>query len=178
MARILVLGLLVSGSAFAAPRLFPQPSLLTLAPEVEVVEPPARVLLATGAAAAMFSAPAALMLSSWVGRGSNNLIGALVPAMLVALLVPTAAVVFSEWLRAERDAPGRFRWLPALASALVVQLGLIVGAVLLGVSGVTAAGVALFTLADVVALPTVTTAMMSWTQRPVVASVPVLSGNF
>ena len=197
MARsLLLLILLAAPLTLATPRLFPQPSLLSLAgPDLKAgvdSAPRPRLLLATGAAAALFVTPAALMLGGWAGTWSNNLLGALLPALLIALLLPPLAVVFSEWTLANRGAPGTFRWVPALAVALVTQLALIGGAVLLGVSGVSAAGIALFTLADVVALPTVTTAMLRWTQRPdsvtselqrasgdrLTVSVPVLSGSF
>ena len=182
MARTLMLGALFASSlTFASVRLFPQPSVLTLSPltpELKVSEPKAKLLVATGAAAALLATPASLMLGSWVGNGSNNLLGALVPAMLIVLLVPTLAVLFAEWRAAERAAPGRFRWLPALAVALLTQLAVIAGGVLLGVNGVSGAGIALFTLADVLALPTVTTALLNWTERPPTISVPVLSGTF
>lgn len=179
MARLLLLGLLLCCStAFASIRLFPQPSLLTLAPSLEVVEPAPKVLVATGAAAAFFVAPAALMLGGWLGSLSNDFYGAALPALLVALLLPPLAVVFAEWLTADHAAPGRFRWLPALGAVLLTQLVMIAGAVLLGVSGVSASGAALFTLADVVALPTVATAVLHWTERPGALLVPVISGSF
>ena len=81
-------------------------------------------------------------------------------------------------MAAERIAPGRFRWGPALGVALVTQLAILAGGVLLGVSGTSASGAALYTLADTVALPTVTTAMLRWTERPAAASVQLISGNF
>ncbi len=179
MARFFLLGLLVASTAGAAsPRLFPETPLGAVVPELKAEEPRAAVLVATGAAAAMFVTPGSLMLGTGVGKVSNNLYAAALPALLITLLLPPLAVVFTEWLAAERVAPGRFRWGPALAVALVTQALVLTGGVLLGVSGTNASGAALYTLADTVALPTVTTAMLRWTERPVAPSATLLSGNF
>ena len=115
MARILTLVLVCSATAAtAAPRLFPQPSMLTLLPDAALTEaPPADphvpTLVASGAAAALFSTPAALLLGAWVGTLSNNLYAALIPSLLIAGLVPSIATVVTEWMVAERSGKGRFR---------------------------------------------------------------------
>lgn len=182
MARALALGLLVlSTSAFAAsPRLVPQRSLLTLLPEahVEQTAPHTPTLVASGMAAALFSTPAALLLGSWVGSLSNNLYAALVPALLIAGLVPSIATVVTEWMVAERSGKGRYRLIPTLVVTFLVQLGLMAGGILLGVNATQGSGVAVMTLASVVVLPTVTTAMLRLTERSPSVVVPVVSGNF
>ena len=179
MARLSALALLLAGSVgFGSPRLFPELPLLSQTFELKVVEPRTEVLIATGAAAAFFVAPASLLLGTGVGKVSNNLYLAALPALLITLLLPPLAVVFTEWLAADRVAPGRFRWGPALGVAFLSQALVMAGAILLGVSGTSSAGAALFTLADAVALPTATTAMLKWTERAPTPSVPLISGNF
>jgi hypothetical protein len=179
MVRPFLLVLLLAGcTAAASPRLFPEVAPFSLAPELKAEEPRAEVLVATGAASSFFATPGTLLLSSGLGKVSNNLYAAALPSLLLTLLLPPLAVVFSEWMAAERVSPGRFRWLPALGVAVLTQALLIAGAALLGVSGTNSGGVALFTLADVVALPTVSTAMLKWTERSPAVNVPVVAARF
>ncbi len=186
MTRFLVLGLLTlsSVSLAATPRLFPQPSVLTLlTPDVEltepkVTEPHVPTLVATGAFAALISTPIALIAGAGVGKLSNNLYAALIPSLLTTLLIPPLAVVITEWLVAERSGKGRFRLIPTLLVAVVAQGAIMAAGIFLGANGTTGSGIALVTLASAVVLPTVTTAMLKGTERAPVVTVPVLSGNF
>ncbi|MBS1149139.1 MAG: hypothetical protein H6Q89_837 [Myxococcaceae bacterium] len=186
MIRLLALGLLTLGSvSFAAsPRLFPQPSVLTLlAPEVALTEPQIRephvpTLLASGAFAALIATPLALAVGAEIGKGPKDLYAALVPSLLTTLLIPPLAVVLTEWMVAERTGKGRFRLVPTLLVAILGQAAIMGAGVLLGVNATTGAGVAVITLASAVVLPTATTAMLKLTERPPAVSVPVLSGNF
>jgi hypothetical protein len=185
MTRILALGILtLSSVSFAAqPRLFPQPSVLTLlAPEVvaeqKVAEPHVPTLLASGAFAALLATPIALIAGAEIGKGPNNLYAALIPTLLTGLLVPPLAVVITEWLVAERSGKGRFRLIPTLLVAVVAQAAIMAAGIFLGANATTGSGIAVMTLASVVVLPTVATAMLKVTERPPAVTVPVLSGNF
>lgn len=188
MARLLTLGLLLAATAsFAASnRLIPQRSLLTLMPDSDVTgasaatvpEPHIPTLVASGAAAALFSSPVALALGAWAGTLSNNLYAALLPALLIAAIVPSVATVVTEWMVAERSGKGRFRLIPTLLVTFVAQLGLMAGGLFLGVNATNGSGIAIMTLASTVVLPTVTTAMLKVTERAPIVSVPVVAGNF
>lgn len=186
MFRLATLGLLLLSTAAlaASPRLIPQRSVLTLLPDAaleaqaKVPEPHVPTLVASGAAAALFSTPAALLLGAWAGTLSNNLYGALLPALLIPAIVPTVATVVTEWMVAERSGKGRFRLIPTLAVTLLAQMALIAGGIFLGVNATVGSGVAIMTLASVVVLPTVTTAMLKATERPPMVSIPVVAGNF
>lgn len=186
MTRFLALGILtLSTASFAAtPRLFPQPSVLSLlAPDVtiteqKVTEPHVPTLLASGAFAALLATPIALVVGAEIGKGSNNLYAALVPSLLTTLLVPPLAVVITEWMVAERSGSGRFRLVPTLLVAILAQAAVIAGGIFLGANATSGSGIAVVTLASVVVLPTVTTAMLKLTARSPAATVPVLSGSF
>ena len=167
MARLLTLGLLLSATAsFAATdRLIPQRSVLTLLPaaevaQPEVTEPRTALLVASGAAAALFSSPVALAVGAWAGTLSNNLYAALLPALLIAAIVPSVATVVTEWMVAERSGKGRFRLIPTLLVTFVAQLGLMAGGLFLGVNATNGSGIAIMTLASTIALPPVTTALL------------------
>ena len=186
MTRFLALGILtLSSVSFAAnPRLFPQPSLVTLlGADVEltapkVIEPHVPTLLASGAFAAMISTPLALIIGGEIAKGPNNLYAALVPTLLTGLLIPPLAVVITEWLVAERSGQGRFRLIPTLLVAIVGQAAIMAAGVFLGANATNGQGIAILTLASAVVLPTLTTGMLKLTERAPVVSVPVLSGNF
>lgn len=188
MTRLLALGLLtLSSVSFAAvPKLFPQPSVLTLlSPEVTLTEPKVEephvpTLVASGAFAALLATPIALIIGSEIGKGPNDLYAAVIPSLLTALLLPPLAVVITEWMVAERSGKGRFRLLPTLFVTLLGQAAVLAGGILLGVNATHGSGIAVMTLASAVVLPTLTTAMLKLTERaPAVAvTVPVLSGNF
>ena len=185
MARFFVLGsLLVSTLAFASPRLFPQPSVVSLlTPELQlteqkVSEPHVPTLVASGMFAALVASPIALGIGAGLGTLSNDLIGALLPALLTPLLVVPLAVVITEWMVAERSGKGRFRLIPTLLVAVLAQAGVMAAGIFLGVNATHGSGIAIMTLPSAVVLPTVTTAMLKVTERSPVVSVPVLSGNF
>jgi hypothetical protein len=122
--------------------------------------------------------PAALLAGQAFGGLSNNLYAALVPSLLTALLIPPLAVTITEWMVAERSGKGRFRLVPTLLVTIVAQAAIIAAGIFLGANATSGSGVAVMTLASVVVLPTVTTAMLKLTERPPVLSVPVLSGTF
>jgi hypothetical protein len=177
-----------------------------LLPESPVVRPmtdnPMRWMaleLAAGAGAAVVVVPATLALSAWVGSLSSNLGWAAAPAMLLLVALPPLAVTGAQWLVGELLGPGSVRFQPAVWVALGVHVLAVTGAVLLGATVHDWRDAALFTLAEVVLLPTAVTLTMRATApgvpsspsrvpevpRPVVEAtasrallVPVLSYSF
>jgi hypothetical protein len=104
--------------------------------------------------------PATLALSAWVGSLSSNAALAAAPAMLLLVVLPPLAVTGAQWLLGELLQRGSVRFQPAVWVALGVHVLAVVGAVLLGATVSDWRDAALFTLAEMVLLPTAVTLTM------------------
>jgi hypothetical protein len=110
--------------------------------------------LAVGAGAAVVAVPATLALGAWVGSLSSGLVLAAAPAMLLLLTLPPLAVTGAQWFMGELLQEGSVRFLPAVGVALGVHVLAVAGAVLLGATVHDLGNAALFTLVEMVLLPT------------------------
>ncbi len=129
--------------------------------------PSAVTLLGIGAGAAAVAAPASVALGVWVGTLSRSLVLAALPALGVVALLPPLAVTFAMFYAAERLQPGSGRISPGVFVAAGVQVALLVGAILLGAQAQDLGDAALFSLAQVVALPWAVYPFVSSTSSPV-----------
>jgi len=131
-----------------------------LPPEVEaggVADNPMRWMaleLASGAGAAVVAVPATLALSAWVGSLSHDLATAAGPALLLLLALPPLVVTGTQWAVGNWLRPGSARLQPAVWVTLGVHALVVTGAVLLGASVYNLGSAALFTLVEVLLLPT------------------------
>ena len=106
----------------------PPPSALSIEPHLRRDQ-----LLAAGAVT-LVATPAAFALAATIGKASNDLYGAAIPALLVGLLLPPAAAAATSWAvgrESERVKPGP--WVAFLAAFASHAACSTVGA-LLGVS--------------------------------------------
>lgn len=123
--------------------------------------------LGAGAAAAAVSVPLSLMMGTWIGTLSSNLILAALPSLVIAAAVPPLAVTWAVWLAGNWGAPSTFRFQPAVWATVLVHVVALVAAGYLGVSARDLSSLALFTLAEGVLLPSASTATMRLTRpRP------------
>jgi hypothetical protein len=116
--------------------------------------------LAAGAGVAVVAVPTTLAVSAWVGSLSSELGWAAAPAMLLLVALPPLAVTGAQWMLGEVLQPGSVRFQPAAWVTLGVHVLAVTGAVLLGATVHDARDAALFTLAEVVLLPTAGMLMM------------------
>lgn len=132
------------------------PAVGLLADDGAISMPPAKLFF-SGAAAALFTAPASLLLGRSLGALSSSLLGALLPGLLIPLLIPPIAVVLAEWWLADDVLPGRAPlWVPLLTT-FGVQLAIVALSAIGGLNGWSSGGIAAFTLLDAVLLPTAAT---------------------
>lgn len=108
---------------------------------------------AAGAAATVVSVPAGLLLGSYLGTLSNNLIVAALPSLVLLAVLPPLAVVLAERWMGNWLSPGTTRVMPAMLVGLGVQILAIVAGVMTGVSIMNLGTIALFTLAEAIVLP-------------------------
>ena len=116
--------------------------------------------LAAGVGVALVAVPTTLAVSAWVGSLSSELGWAAAPAMLLLVALPPLAVTGAQWMLGEVLRPGSVRFQPAVWVTLGVHVLAVTGAVLLGATVHDARDAALFTLAEVVLLPTAGMLMM------------------
>lgn len=126
--------------------------------------------LASGAGAALVAVPATLALSAWVGSLSHELGMAAAPAMLLLLALPPLVVTGVQWAVGNWLRPGSARLQPAVWVSLGVHALVVTGAVLLGATVHNLGDAALFTLVEVLLLPTASALTMRATAPAVLAS--------
>ena len=136
--------------------------------------------LAAGFGAAVVSVPLALLLASALGSVPSDIILAAVPSLLLFLAIPPLAVVTAEWF-VGRSNPDLSHPRPAIWWALGTHVLVTTVAALLGMWSRNYTRAAIFTLAEAIALPAVTTWSM---QRGAAGSgsdtsfLPLLSSSF
>ncbi|MHB8874519.1 MAG: hypothetical protein ACYC8T_12595 [Myxococcaceae bacterium] len=128
---------------------------------------------AAGAAATVVSVPAGLLLGSYLGTLSNNLLLAALPSLVLLAVLPPLAVVLAERLMGNWLSPGSTRILPALLVGVGVQILAIVAGVMAGVSVMNLGTIALFTLLEAIALPGSVT-LVNFLRHPSPAPAPAL----
>lgn len=125
-----------------------------------------------GATTALVAVPVSLYLAEAAGQGSNSLIGAGLPALLLFGLLPPLAITFATWLFSEHESPGTYRWWPSLLANIVINGASLAVAASLGLSIGVAGTVMLHTLVQMVLQPAATTVLMRvWTKEKQQAAV-------
>ncbi|MBN2360796.1 MAG: hypothetical protein JXR83_15180 [Deltaproteobacteria bacterium] len=122
--------------------------------------------LTAGVTAAAVAVPTTLALASWLGSVPSNLYLALLPALLLTVALPPAAVVGAEWLLAEWLAPGNETPWWALGATALVQVGTVTTAMLAGVSTRQQTAALVLAAVEVAVLPAVATAVLRATRSP------------
>lgn len=120
---------------------------------------------AAGVGVAAVTVPLTMELGTMIGKSSSDLTTALVPALLVTMLVPPAAVAGAEWSVARLCGRKGARFHPAVWAGLGVSvLGVLFGA-LGGVWTENKLSFSLFVVAESLAMPAAVTLTMKYTER-------------
>jgi hypothetical protein len=120
---------------------------------------------AAGVGMAAVTVPITMELGTMIGKSSSDLTTALVPALVLTLLVPPAAVAGAEWTVARMCGRKGARFHPAVWAGLGVSvLGVLFGA-LGGVWTENKLSFSLFVVAESLAMPAAITATMKYTER-------------
>ncbi len=118
-----------------------------------------------GAASAAVTVPLTLLVATWLGGLSSNLVWALVPSLLVLLALPPLVVTGASYWAANAASPGAVRFWPAFGATVAAQAAIVVVATLIGVSSRDVGAVAALTGVEMVVLPGVN-AGTSYLTRP------------
>jgi hypothetical protein len=172
--------LVAAGALLWSAAVFAQP-LEASVPEstrAELQPPPtwAKQLL-TGAAATAVATPTAMLLASWMGTWSNQLVWSLAPSMVVLFVVPPLLVNGAIWITSNWGRTERYRFWPSFWSTLGTHAAVTVAAIFLGVSVGSFASAAPYVLTEMALLPLASTATMRWvgaTPRPITRAPAVM----
>lgn len=119
---------------------------------------------AAGAAVSLVAVPASVGAGTMLGRASNDLVVAALPAALTFMAVPTFGVTLAEVHVGNVLAPGSARLSPAIFAALGVDLAALALGAVGGVSTRDPVGLTLFTVATSVVMPGFVTLTLHFTQ--------------
>jgi hypothetical protein len=126
----------------------------------------ALLMFAAGAGAAIVTVPATIALGTWLGSLSSNLIGAILPSMLLLAIIPPLAITAAAWLVGDLIQKDSVRFGPAFGVAVALQVAGIVIAAVTGVSSANAGSMAAFTAAEALVLPLGASLMMTFVRNP------------
>lgn len=128
-------------------------------------------LFGAGAAAAVVTVPASMLLGMSLGGISNNLYVAAIPAVFAWILLPPIAVTLVEWFYGRSIVPDSTRLLPGMLIAIGVNVAIVVASILLGVNARNFVQMLAVTGVSALALPLAVTMFIKKPREPVLAEV-------
>jgi hypothetical protein len=119
--------------------------------------------LLAGAGAAAFALPGTLALTTWMGTGSNQLLTAALPSLILLFALPPIAVNGVVWYASNLGRTGsNYRFWPSFWATLATHALVTVGAIMLGANATSPGSIAPYLLVDAALMPAASAGTMRW----------------